>query len=326
MKRFIRITLLKFRKNANKIYVFIACILFSIVIWLSINQSDTYTRIIKCPFKLINLPADKILLNDQDTFLTLKVSNKRSGIFNFFYSENAQIFIDLNEITLIKTGKSYEGRFNKSEIIDFVSKQLDPDYKIESVFPSVLNFNFVDEVHKKVPIKVDLLFDLEKQYQLSGPVKCNLDCVEITGIKENVETIKYIKTEPKILSKLSQSQNFKISLINPFKNHKLFLSSKEINITIPVDKFTEGKIRVPIEVINCDKNFTLKIFPDEVFVTYFVTLRNYNKVKPEMFRAIVNCTEINDSRMIKVTLSQKPEFVNNIKIKPEKVEYIQIKK
>jgi len=73
-------------------------------------------------------------------------------------------------------------------------------------------------------------------------------------------------------------------------------------------------------------DFILKIFPDEVFVTYFVTLRNYNKVKPEMFRAIVNCTEINDSRMIKITLSQKPEFVNNIKIKPEKVEYIQIKK
>ncbi len=310
----------------QKIRAFTVCFIISFIIWFTIKQTDKNTIFVTKIIKLINIPAGKILVGRNDSVITVELLNKNLLFYNLNPFHTKTIVIDLKNLKLITKGNISAGILNQHDIIELISYQLSPHHKIVAVHPSQIHFNFCNLYHRKIPVKSRLQIKSPNPFKLLNPVKFDYDSVMVCGMKEIIDTITYIYTENKILTDVSQNKTCKLSLINPVNSSLITLSPTEISTTIDVERFTEKTIKIPITTSECQRKNNLKIFPDEVAITMQIPMSRYNSINDKMFRIGINCSDISNKSFLSVQLIEKPEFVTVSKIKPEKVEYILIKK
>ena len=94
-----------------------------------------------------------------------------------------------------------------------------------------------------------------------------------------------------------------------------------IRIVIPVKKYTESTIIIPVGNVFNDKK--IKTFPQKVEITYRVSLDNYKKVKSKMFTVVADSigNGLVEGKLI-VKVKNAPDFIEVTRVFPEEVEYI----
>jgi len=97
-----------------------------------------------------------------------------------------------------------------------------------------------------------------------------------------------------------------------------------VMLTIPVEKYTEISIKVPVDVENLPDSVKLMFIPRSIDVKCNVVLSKYFTLKPLMFKAVVDYNLISNSinKKLKVKLATVPEFVSLTDFSPKYVEYI----
>ena len=109
-------------------------------------------------------------------------------------------------------------------------------------------------------------------------------------------------------------------MIKPVKNSHFSLSADSVEIFIPVEKFTEGEVQIPVSFLSEMNN--IKLFPEIVTVTYIVALKDYQKVNKDLFIIqLIPGTQTNKN----IELIHHPSFVKVIKIEPQHIDYIILK-
>ena len=115
----------------------------------------------------------------------------------------------------------------------------------------------------------------------------------------------------------------KLELLETEDLQRVEIEDLNITATINVTKFTEASVELPIGVINLPEKYTLKAFPENVTVKYNVAFTNYEKVTPNLFKAVVDYSSIKPgSNKLKVILTKQSPEIRAVKLYPEKVEYI----
>ena len=64
----------------------------------------------------------------------------------------------------------------------------------------------------------------------------------------------------------------------------LKFSKTKVLVTGKVDKFTEGKIEVPVQLVNLPEQIILSVFPKEIPVVFYTSLSAYNSIDRDDFR------------------------------------------
>jgi hypothetical protein len=179
-------------------------------------------------------------------------------------------------------------------------------------------------VHKKVPVKLDLTLNFEKQYLLYDSIKYFPDSVIVSGSPQTLDTLRYVTTTKKEFEKLKESQSFSLGFTKS-KNIKYTVHPEMVKVNFSVEKYTDGTIEVPVSIGNSGVN--LKLFPDKVNVTYLVAMKDYKSITPDMFSATVNAVKLQEHKdnKLKVEISKVPSFLKITRVEPEKVEYIIVK-
>ena len=87
---------------------------------------------------------------------------------------------------------------------------------------------------------------------------------------------------------------------------------------------TEAELEVPISIENLTIGDSLEIFPKQAKITYLVSLSNYNKVNPKLFRISADAFDIRNAKNVNLRLNVKqfPPYVQSIRLEPETVEFI----
>jgi hypothetical protein len=90
-----------------------------------------------------------------------------------------------------------------------------------------------------------------------------------------------------------------------------------------VEKFTEGHLKVPVEVINIPDSIRIKYFPKIVTVSYYTSLTNYKSVKTTDFKIECDFNEIrNNQSYLLPKIVKVPAEVRNVKINLKQIEFI----
>jgi hypothetical protein len=154
-----------------------------------------------------------------------------------------------------------------------------------------------------------------------GKLKITPDSVIVSGPKSIIDTLTSIKTIPEKLTGLRKSITLELDLESI---DKLAYSLKEVVINIPVEKFTEESIEIPIEVINMPDSLFLRTFPANIEITYRVGLSDYKKVNEHMFVAVLDYSakESSIGNKLAIELVKVPEYVQVTNFSPKSVEYI----
>ncbi len=310
-----------------KIIIFFICLILSISTWLIIKLSKDYVATLDYPLRFTHLQKDKVLINNGDTIIHVHLNLKGFElIYKRYFPKNNYFNIDLSNIKFKKTAHGYISYLASNEYLHQILSQSDLKEKLISVTPDTVLLAMESRAYKKVPVKLDISYDFQKQYQLYGNIKCEPDSIVISGTKADLNRIREVETRKCVFHKLIQNQIVKIPLRPINGIGKVNFSKKLVSVTIPVEKFTEASVVLPININNSEK-YTIKIFPNETKINFWVALKDYRRIDPGMFSVMVNCENIETTpgKRLDVGITRYPSFVTNITLEPESVEYILLK-
>ena len=310
-------------KLNKRLAAILVCFSIAAIFWFLIALSKEYSTSLSFPIFYINLPGQKVVVNDLPSSILLNVKTSGFKILAYhFKKEKVRIQIDVDS----RIGKSAKQADDimviptKTFAADF-NDQLGPEINILNFVPDSIVFNFSFKSVRRVPVKADLIIRFEKQYDSIGHPEFHPDSVNISGPASLVNSTDFISTEPVKLEKIKEQVTQNVRLVS---NRLLSLSDTVVKLILPVEKFTEENMEIPVNPVHVQKGYLLKTFPDKINVRYLVALSKYNLVNESSFAAVVDAAKITDPNVNKlnVEIISAPAFVKSIAIEPEKVEYI----
>jgi hypothetical protein len=270
------------------------------------------------------LPKGKALVSDVPEELGLKVKGLGFSIFKhklFGYSKTINLPIDNFRIDISRKDNQYVYYLVTRYAKEWISNQLTSDIQLLDIQPDTLIFKFADVVDKKVPVRLSLNTQFEKQYMQNGLVVLKPDSVIVSGPQSMIDTLVCVYTKELKSKHLKDTLRTEIELASI---NKLACPTTKVSIVIPIEKYTELDISVPVETINTPDGLRVRTFPGAITVSCWIGISSYDKMTPYMFRAIVdyNALIANSQNKVKIDLVKSPPNAQNVRFYPKSVEYI----
>ncbi|MFN4234960.1 MAG: CdaR family protein [Bacteroidia bacterium] len=315
-------------KARSRFFLFLICVAFSVFLWFLNKLSDNYKTTINYPVRYINLPNNKIYTNILPAHISVEIDAKGYTLLQHqFSAENDTLIIDYaSEHGLLSKNKDIHYISLKNRI-DELRNQLKNTGNILSISPDTVFFNFADKEVKRVKVKLNATLNFKKQYQIKDSIIISPAFIEIYGPSENIIDVEEIETEEIVLTDISENQELNLTLKIPPSIPAYFrFSQKEVNVKIPVERYTETSITVNIQPINVPEGFEVVLIPYKAEITFLVPFSKYNLVKQQEWKLQVDFESNNQKNRLPLKLNSYPTFARIREIKPNEVEYILIKK
>ncbi|RXG15507.1 YbbR-like protein [Leeuwenhoekiella aestuarii] len=306
-------------KNANlRVFMTILVVVATISVMIKLNRNFSFT--VKVPLKFQNLSEDQILKSASTN--TVEVTGKASGYDYFKYRFFSQDFpIDLSQLSRNKNRSYYV--FNDEN--DALKGSLSGS-EITSFEPDTVFFDLDRNFDKKIPVVPKYSITFAPGYGSLAGFKIKPDSITIRGPQTEVDTISQIFTEELKFQDVRNSKADSINLTFGKDIPLVNLAPGRVAYTLAVDKFTEGNVSVPLQLINVPSNVTAKVFPKRVNVIFNVNLSNYEQVKSSDFKVVVDFNEIDSlSTSLTPQVLEAPEYVRDIRLSESTVQYLLVK-
>lgn len=290
---------------------------FSTVIWIFVQFSKLYIVGVEVPITYVNVPMDKLLGNDNPSSLDLRIRDYGFNIARYQLLP-PQLEIDVSEARENENYLVYDLEQNKQAIIS----QLNLDYE-NAIFsqPEIL-INFEQKQVKTVDITSNIELSFAVGYSALEEIKLQPDTVRVSGPASILDTLEEVGTENIRINNISRDLNGTVKLQTEGLDNVTFFTD-EVNYTLRTDKFTEGKVKIPIEMVNVPEGNNVVIFPKEVVLFYQVSLNDFEKVKPSSFKVVVDFQNAlaSDGYLI-AQVVQKPAVVNNVRLNEKRIQFV----
>jgi YbbR domain-containing protein len=308
----------------RNLLIFLFFLLVSILLWFLTALNKDYKTVLSYPVDYIKIPKGKVLTNDVPEKLDLNVQARGFMLLRLkLQSRLSTLIFDVSSFAfnVIPDQESMTLFIITNSVREKIQQQLTSEIRIEGVSPDTLFLQLTDRVTKLTPVKLNLELSFEKQYMQVRDLIITPDSVLLSGPKNLVDTVSVVHTYPERLTGLKKNTELVLSL-QPIA--KIEFSTQKTTVLIPVEKFTEESIKVPIQVINIPDGLFLRTFPSNIEITYRVGLSDYNKVSEHMFMAVLDYStkETSIGNKLTVELIKVPEYIQVTNFFPKNVEYI----
>ena len=309
-------------KNDKQIVAFLVCLLIATVLWFLNALNKDYTSMISYPVKYVNPPSKRFLANSPPAKFDLKIEAHGFTLLRHKLGLSfSPIILNVNAITRNKEAESGVYNIRTEDLIRRISDQVSKEISISEIRPEYITLILDSLVTKKVPVRLNLKTEFRPQFYLEEPISASPDSVKITGPAMVLDTISFLNTESKTFERLDAITEKAVALIHPGKTT---LSPEKVMVKIPVERFTEKELKIPVEVKNKPESVSIKLFPSEVKVSFLVGLSEFESITESDFRAYVDYATISksNSEEVQVIIDIKPSFIQMLRISPATVEYL----
>tara|TARA_R110002050_G_scaffold74772_5_gene160230 strand:+ start:43045 stop:44007 length:963 start_codon:yes stop_codon:yes gene_type:complete len=302
----------------KRINVFILFLLSAFVILIFTKLSKDYTNTIVFNIDKVNVPQENVILNDSNDVLSITLKTHGFKWLDYYFSK-PQIKIDFSKDVYKK-----DSVFIWSKSKAFLNNtQFDKKVELLNMSPDTLMFRYDVNLIKKVPVKLNATIEFIPGYDASKTYVLEPDSVQIIGPNVMVSKINSIETDSIFLSGIRADLVETIQLKLPENNKELKFSTRNIILKASVEKFTEGTLKIPVNVINVPVNKSLKFFPKKVNVSYSVSLSNFSTISNADFMVECDYNKISSSQSVLIPeLVRIPTLVKNAKINQKHIEFI----
>ncbi|WP_372948178.1 YbbR-like domain-containing protein [Mariniphaga sp.] len=308
-------------RNDKRIVVFSVCLLIAASLWFLNVMGKDYTTVLSYSVKYVNPPKNLFLANTPPSKLELNVQAhgftllRHKLAFSF-----SPIVLDLSAISQSLESDNNEYRVPSENLIRRIETQVSKEITINGVSPQTFSLVFDSLNTKKVPVSPLVELNFKPQFNLKGIVESKPDSVKITGPAAVLDTLTILHTEKVTFEGLDKSIEQFVNVAHPGNTE---ISPEKVEVIVPVEKFTEKKISLPIQVINLPEDVNLKLFPPNIAVTVMVGLSEYEKVSTRDFTATVDFTQaLSGENYLEVSVETNKDYIQLMKIVPNSIEYL----
>lgn len=306
------------------VLVFSFFLVLSFIFWYLNGLSKEIENSVKYPVRYINPPRDKVLVGTLPSRLELQLKGPGYSILKLRLSgSRAPVVIDMSRINYNSPLRQESDEYYvlTNNLKDNFARQLRADYEILSISPDTLLFQFDRVGTKKVPVIADVNVVTEKEFFVNGEIAVNPDSVFISGPYPVIDTVMHVKTRPRRYANINQPFTRTLQLAG---SKDYVISERRVEISVPVEQYTEAKLMLPVKLINRPDSIDVKMFPDEVDVRILVAVSDYNRVFESGIQAHVDFMAINPeaSDKLPVSIINVPLWVHSLRYSPQELDYI----
>ena len=238
--------------NGKKINVFLIFFVVSFIVWTLVKLSNVYTDTIKMTVHYTNLSEDKILLGSQESVIVARV--RTTG----FRMLRQKLFIKKLEVDLgsVNKMKADETHYVLSD--DAINKHIYQDIEILKVSPDTLFLKLGKNKTREIPVVHQLELAFENGYNLYDSLQLQPETIEVSGPEDVVDSLEVVYTEIKKLEDINKNINVAVKILKNDSLKRLKYSQTSVKAVAKVDKFTEGKLKVPLRVQNLPQGYSIK--------------------------------------------------------------------
>lgn len=312
-------------RSNQRLYVFLICLFIATAFWFLNAFTKDYDTVVDVPIRYINFPKDKILHNKLPETLGINVEAFGFDLLAVNLGRSLDtVEVDCRSLKLQRSGAREYAYYSTRMLREEIAKRLNSEIKVQGIVQDSIAFIMEPRLVSVVPVRHQVTVEMEKQYILDGIVETRPARVKVSGPKSMIDTLRVIRTEVRAYTDTKERVEEMVPLILPGEPGVLITEPASVQVIVPVDRFTEGTIELPIEIYNLPDSLEMNLYPDKYKVVYQVALNKYDKVSADDFKVSVDYHEIvgGSATTLKVHLEAYPSFVHPVLQTPEKVEYI----
>lgn len=305
--------------KSKRINVLLLFFLLAFAILVLTKLSNDYTDTLTLNVETSNVPEEFVVLNDSTH--KLKVTLTTHG-FKWLkhYMWTPKVNVDFVE-DVSRLDSSFV--WSKSKGYLSVSNQFDKKTKILSINPDSLKFRYDVNTVKYLPIIANTNISYEPGYNVLNAIEIDPDSVKVIGPATLLSKLEYLETEDFEKKAVKTSINSKIPLQLDGLNGAIRIAVKEVTLRAEVEKFTEGTLNLPIQVINVPNGMLLKHFPKSVKVSYYTSLNAFNSITVSDFKVVCDYNDIQvNSSYLTPFIVKQPKVVKSTRLHQQKIEFI----
>lgn len=308
------------KKQTNISKVFIVFLVASTFIWLLINLSKEYETTLRYEVVYEKLAQNKVLQENplKEIDLLVKANGFKLLAANF---SSRKLSLLANKLRK-KKGNNYYF-LTKNQQIN-IQKQLKSGIKLQRILKDTVYLRLGSLKSKKIPVFADLDIQYQLGYDIAEEIKISPDSILISGPELQLNKINSIKTSQLKLEDVSKNIKQTLEVLLPVDMSTVKIDTNQVEVTVVVDKFTEGNFEVPVKIKNLPEGVKLNTFPKNVKVFYKIGLNNFNKVTANSFEIICDYkkSKSNELSYLLPKLKSKPKLVSSVRIVPEKIDFL----
>ncbi|MEB8345684.1 YbbR-like domain-containing protein [Flavobacteriaceae bacterium KMM 6898] len=304
----------------RKVKIFSLLLLCSGLAWFVSNLTERYTSTTMFKLEYVNVP-DSLLFKGSSTN-KLKVKLKCTG-FQFLRYNFSPKIVQLDLSYIKKKGTKYY--LPQETCFKQIDGQLPSSISLVDIDNrDSLYFALYRLYSKTVPVISKLKIDYAQNYMLDGSLKMEPTEVTLSGPKNEVDTIRNVRTSEVNLKEVTDDFLKQLTLEKSNKLVNTRYSTNKVRISGKVARFSEKILEVPVEVTNLLQDIEIKTFPNKISVICKGKIERLKNVKASDFRVVADFNTVRDTKssMIVLKLANKPEGLFDIKLLEKEVEYI----
>lgn len=298
---------------SKKLNIFIASIVFSIILWASISLSDSYYTNIEVKLTLTNFIDGYTTGSNIPEKVKLRVRGQGWRLVSINVGPETEFRVSVSR----DSGQQNISLYNYLE----ANRWLLSDVDIINLSPDSLNF-FVERIMtRKLPVASGLNLDFKPGYDLASDIILQPDSVIVQGPLSYLRTKKEIRTENKSLGVLDSKINTEVTLekLTGFE-----YSTNLVDVTLDVQRIVDKQFEnIQVDVLDIPTGREVVLLPNKININLRGGIEILGKLKPDQFRAYVKYKTLVDD----TTGSVIPEIIlpKNISLqftKPDRLRYV----
>ena len=308
-------------RNDKRVIIYLVCVFIATVLWFLNALEKDYTTNISYPVKFVNPPKNQFLSNTPPDRFDLEVRAHGFSLLRHKLSFSfSPIVLNINNLTrdVEKQNGVYTIRTNnfRQRIADQISSEI----SLNTVRPEYFELVLDSLKTRQVSVESRLKLGFKPQFNLAEPIKISPSKVAITGPAVLLDTLTKLYTEEKLFDKLDAASVKTLAIVYP---ENTTVSPEKVKITIPVEKFTEKELKIPIAILNKPENVKIKLFPSDIKCSVLVGLSEFENISAANFSAVVDYNNISTgTENLEVKIVKKPLFVEVLRFSPNFVEFL----
>lgn len=304
-------------EKSREFFIFLFFFFVAGGFWLLRTLNNDYETSFSIPIRLKGVPNDVVITSEPASELHIAVKDKGTVLLNYMLGKSFYpVTLDYADYKSVNNRvRIYAPQFEKK-----VLSQLNASTRLLSMKPDTLEYIYATGASKRVPVKLQGTLSAGREYYLSDTL-FQPDSVLVYAPAAVLDTITVASTQVLKLENISDTLKQQVSL-QVQKGVKFVPSS--IEMTLPVDIYTEKTVEVPVRGVNFPADKVLRAFPSKVQVTFQVGMSRFRQVGADDFHIYVTYEELLKLGSDKYTIKLKnlPKEVSRVRFNPSQIDFL----
>ena len=295
-------------------------LIFSVVIWLTSAMSEvrSYESVVRVQWVGFDTARYVMAASDNQLRVTIN-SNGFSALRNHATLSSQPFLLSAATDTPV---------FVSDDLQTLVSQLGLPGVRGIETRQETLSLSLNERQSRAyVPQIRHLKLSFVEQYGLYGTPRLSPDTVWLYGSKESLDKVLEIETVDATFSDIGETSTYTVALKPVWKQYPdLRVSAQEVSLEIPTTIYSEHSYVLPIQLQGLRSNDSVRIYPEQAQVTFWMASQGDHKLASDMFRLSADFEHRDSaSDRMPIRVANFPDFVRIKQIEPSEVRYVVIK-